>query len=63
MQSIVGPNENSKHMAELIDSPSVRSQLESPKFVAIRIDSQSESYTQFAQICEFLVYGHIVNIR
>lgn len=39
-------------MADLIDTESVRLELESSKFVAIRIQSDTESYTQFAQICK-----------
>lgn len=48
-----GPNDNSRHMANIIDSDEqVRAELESPKFVAINIKSGTEAYTQFAQICE-----------
>lgn len=39
-------------MADLIDTESIRQELESSKFLAIRIQSETESYTQFAQICK-----------
>lgn len=50
----IGPNESSKQMAALIDSESIRRELESSKYVAIRIQSETEAYTQFADICKWL---------
>lgn len=36
----------------MINSDSIRSKLESEDFVAIKVQSDSEAYIQFAQICK-----------
>lgn len=47
-----GHNENSKAMAALIDTAAIRNELESSKYVAIRVQTETEAYTQFCQICK-----------
>jgi hypothetical protein len=46
-----GKNDASKNAASVMDSVEVSSKLESEDFVAIKLDSGSEGYRQFAQIC------------
>lgn len=49
-----GEDEQSANLSACIDTEQVRSVLESKAFVAIRIKSTTESYTQFAEICKIL---------
>jgi hypothetical protein len=46
-----GKDDASRNTASAVDDVAVSSTLESEDFVAIKIDSGSEAYTQFAQIC------------
>jgi hypothetical protein len=46
-----GEDDSSKSMAATIDNTAVSSKLESEDFVVIRINSGSEAYRQFTQIC------------
>ncbi|GAB0096188.1 UBX domain-containing protein [Sergentomyia squamirostris] len=47
---VTGTDELSTKLGSLIDNEIIRKYLEGKSFVSIRIDSGSESYTQFAQI-------------
>lgn len=49
---LAGNDEMSAKLRRFIDEEKIRSKLESEHFVAIKIDSGSESYMQFAQICK-----------
>ncbi|XP_059613095.1 UBX domain-containing protein 4 isoform X2 [Phlebotomus argentipes] len=51
---VAGTDESSTNLGRLIDSDLIRKHLESEKFVAIRIDSGSEAYMQFAQIYQLV---------
>lgn len=53
---IIGPNESSKELLVLMNQPQISAQLDAANCVSIRIQSETESYTQFAEICK-LVYG------
>jgi hypothetical protein len=46
-----GEDDSSKSIAATVDNTAVSSKLESEDFVVIRINSGSEAYRQFAQIC------------
>jgi hypothetical protein len=46
-----GKDDLSKSIAATIDSTAISSKLESEDFVVIKINSGSETYRQFAQIC------------
>lgn len=48
----LGKCETSKEVARTIHSPEVSSRLETDKFIAIKLQSDSEYYTFFAQICK-----------
>uniref|UniRef100_A0A1B0CEJ0 Uncharacterized protein n=1 Tax=Lutzomyia longipalpis TaxID=7200 RepID=A0A1B0CEJ0_LUTLO len=51
---VAGPDELSTNLAALVDNDIIRKHLESEKFVAIRIESGSEAYQQFAQIYQLV---------
>lgn len=51
---LVGPDELSTAFATLVNDDRIRNKLESDDFVAIKVQSDSEAYTQFAQICEYM---------
>lgn len=48
----IGTDEMSTAFTELINTDIVRTKLESDDFVAIRVQSDSEAYMQFAAICK-----------
>lgn len=48
----IGTDEMSTAFTELINNDIVRTKLESDDFVAIRVQSDSEAYMQFAAICK-----------
>lgn len=52
----VGADETSLAFTSLINDDRVRGKLESDDFVAIKVQSESESYIQFAQICKCSAY-------
>lgn len=54
---LAGNDEMSAKLRRFIDEEKIRSKLESEHFVAIKIDSGSESYMQFAQICKLYFFG------
>ncbi len=47
----LGTDELSQKLTSIINEDAVRKTLESTAFVAIKIQSDSEAYVQFAQIC------------
>lgn len=49
-----GTDEASQKVTSLINEDVIRKTLESTSFVAIKIQSDSEAYVQFAQICILL---------
>lgn len=49
-----GKDDRSAELAQTIDAAEVSSRLEEDHFVAIRLESGSESYRFFAQICILL---------
>jgi hypothetical protein len=49
-----GKDDLSKSIAATIDNTAISSKLESEDFVVIRLNSESEAYRQFAQICILL---------
>uniref|UniRef100_A0A1L8DT63 UBX domain-containing protein 4 n=1 Tax=Nyssomyia neivai TaxID=330878 RepID=A0A1L8DT63_9DIPT len=51
---VAGTDELSINLGGLIDSDTIRKYLESERFVAIRIESGSEAYQQFAQIYQLV---------
>lgn len=51
LEKFSGTDDLSVKLGSLVDSDLIRKHLESENFVAIRIDSGSEAYMQFAQIC------------
>ncbi|XP_014236773.1 UBX domain-containing protein 4 isoform X1 [Trichogramma pretiosum] len=51
---VEGKDDTSKRVAESIDSPQVSSKLESEDFVAIKLQSDTENYTFFAQIYQLV---------
>jgi 5-methylcytosine-specific restriction endonuclease McrBC regulatory subunit McrC len=50
-----GKDDASKNTAAAVDNVAISSKLESKDFVAIKLDSGSEAYRQFAQICILFV--------
>lgn len=48
----IGNDEMSTAFTELINNDTVRTKLEGDDFVAIRVQSDSEAYMQFAAICK-----------
>lgn len=48
----IGTDEMSTAFTELINNEIIRTKLESDDFVAIRVQSDSEAYMQFAAICK-----------
>jgi hypothetical protein len=46
-----GTDELSKSIAATIDNTAISSKLESEDFVVVRLNSGSDAYRQFAQIC------------
>jgi hypothetical protein len=46
-----GTNDLSRSIAATIDNTAISSKLESEDFVVIRLNSGSEGYRQFVQIC------------
>lgn len=53
MFNFLGPDELSTAFATLVNDDRIRNKLESDDFVAIKVQSDSEAYTQFSQICEY----------
>lgn len=53
----IGSDELSTAFSKLINDHGIRSQLESDNFVAIKVQSDSEAYIQFAQICKVSSLG------
>lgn len=51
---LLGKDDASVQLAQAIDAAEVSSRLEEEHFVAIRLESGSEAYRFFAQICIFL---------
>lgn len=47
----LGTDDLSQKLTSIINEDSVKRELESNAFVAIKIQSDSEAYVQFAQIC------------
>lgn len=58
---VLGKDEYSKQMTDLIQHESIASKLESERFVAIRLFSDKEEYMMFAKICKFssIEQGHV----
>lgn len=50
---LLGPDENSKELLALMNQPQISGQLDGANCVSIRIQSETESYTQFADICKY----------
>lgn len=50
--TLLGTDELSQNLSKLINDERVSSILRTDKFVAIKIQGDSESYIQFAQICK-----------
>lgn len=50
---IAGKDDSSKEIVQNLESAEVSSRLESDKFVAIKIQSDTENYKFFAQICMY----------
>lgn len=48
-----GADEASQAFTALINDDRIHGKLQGDKFVAIKVESESEAYTQFAQICKF----------
>lgn len=51
--NFTGTDELSTSFTSLINDDRVRAKLESDDFVAIKVESDSEAYKQFAQICKY----------
>lgn len=52
--AFAGKDETSTEFAAAVNNSEVSSRLEQDDFVAIRLESDSEAYTFFAQICILL---------
>lgn len=59
----IGTDEMSTAFTELINNETVRTKLESDDFVAIRVQSDSEAYMQFAAICKVSQYQQLICIE
>lgn len=55
-----GSDESSQAFTAMINTDAIRKELESEDFVAIKVQSDSEAYMQFAQICKVSIkfYAH-----
>ncbi|XP_061390494.1 UBX domain-containing protein 4 [Musca vetustissima] len=51
---VEGKDENSAKLSKFIDDPKIKDKLQSDDFVAIKIESQSETYMQFAAIYQIV---------
>lgn len=55
-----GKSDDSKQMEALVNNAEIASTLSNPaRYLAIRINSQEDSYKQFAQICKWFVLRRI----
>lgn len=54
---LTGKDDTSAQLAQAIDATEVSSRLEKEHFVAIRLESGSEAYRNFAQICILLYHS------
>lgn len=55
--SVAGKTDDSIAVTELLNNAAVASKLSNPtRYLAVRIESDTDTYTQFAQICKYFTY-------
>lgn len=61
--AISGSDELSTAFSDMVNNDVIRNKLESDDFVAIKVQSDSEAYIQFAQICKVSAHHFYIDYQ